>query len=49
MEQIRVASFAGPCAQPVIHSVPWPNIPNKAALIKIGACGGCGTDLHILV
>jgi hypothetical protein len=37
MEQIRVATFAGPGAQPVIRSVPWPNIPNKAALIKIGA------------
>jgi threonine dehydrogenase-like Zn-dependent dehydrogenase len=28
--------------------VPWPEIPDKAALIKIGACGVCGTDLHIL-
>ncbi|MFZ0103633.1 MAG: zinc-binding dehydrogenase, partial [Pseudolabrys sp.] len=48
MEQIRVATFAGPGAQPVIRTVPWPNIPKKAALIKIGACGVCGTDLHIL-
>ena len=37
MEQIRVATFAGPGAQPVIRTVPWPNIPKKAALIKIGA------------
>jgi D-arabinose 1-dehydrogenase-like Zn-dependent alcohol dehydrogenase len=30
--------------------VPFPgqNIPKKAALIKIGACGVCGTDLLIL-
>ena len=48
MEQIRVATFAGPGAQPVIRSVPWPKIPKRAALIKIGACGVCGTDLHIL-
>ncbi|MGO8924236.1 MAG: zinc-binding dehydrogenase [Xanthobacteraceae bacterium] len=48
MEQIRVSSFAGPGAKPVIHSVPRPKIPNKAALIQIGACGVCGTDLHIL-
>ena len=31
MDQIRVATFAGPGAQPVIHTVPWPNIPKKAA------------------
>jgi threonine dehydrogenase-like Zn-dependent dehydrogenase len=48
MEQIRVATFAGPGTQPMIRTVPWPNIPEKAALIKIGACGVCGTDLHIL-
>ena len=48
MGQIRVATFAGPGTQPVIRTVPWPNIPKKAALIKIGACGVCGTDLHIL-
>jgi threonine dehydrogenase-like Zn-dependent dehydrogenase len=44
MEPIRVATFA----RPVIQTVPWPKIPNKAALIKVGACGVCGTDLHIL-
>lgn len=26
----------------------WPNVPAQAALIKIGACGVCGTDQHIL-
>jgi len=48
MQHIRVSTFAGPGAKPVIHSVPRPKIPNKAALIQIGACGVCGTDLHIL-
>src|SRR5438045_9534460 len=48
MEPIRVATFAGPGASPVIQTVPWPKIPAKAALIKVGACGVCGTDLHIL-
>ena len=48
MQQIRVSTFAGPGARPVIHSVPWPKIPKKAALIQIGVCGVCGTDVHIL-
>jgi len=48
MQHIRVSTFASPGAKPVIHSVPWPKIPSKAALIHIGACGVCGTDLHIL-
>jgi threonine dehydrogenase-like Zn-dependent dehydrogenase len=48
MEQIRVCTYDGPGARPVIRTVPWPKIPNKAALIKVGACGVCGTDLHIL-
>src|SRR6202451_713690 len=48
MEQIRVCTYEGPGAQPVIREVPWPKIPNKAALIKVRACGVCGTDLHIL-
>jgi threonine dehydrogenase-like Zn-dependent dehydrogenase len=47
-ERIRVATFAGPGAAPVIQSVPWPDVPKTAALIQIGACGVCGTDLHIL-
>ena len=41
MEQIRVSTFAGPGALPVIHTVPRPKISSKAALIKIGACGVC--------
>ncbi len=45
---IRVATFAGPGAKPKIECVPWPDVPKKAALIKIGACGVCGTDQHIL-
>src|SRR5467141_2260577 len=28
--------------------VPAPQVPKNAALIQIGACGVCGTDLHIL-
>src|SRR5260370_6042490 len=48
MEQIRVCTYDGPGAQPVIRNVPWPKIPKQAALIKVGACGVCGTDLHIL-
>lgn len=45
---IRVTTFAGPGADPVMQGVPWPSVPPKAALIKIGACGVCGTDQHIL-
>ena len=45
---IKVATFAGPHAEAVIQSVPWPEVPSKAALIQIGACGVCGTDQHIL-
>jgi threonine dehydrogenase-like Zn-dependent dehydrogenase len=48
MEQIRVATFAGPGAEPVMQTVPRPKVGPKAALIQIGACGVCGTDLHIL-
>ncbi|MFO1320327.1 MAG: zinc-binding dehydrogenase [Burkholderiales bacterium] len=46
--EIRVATFAGPGARPVIETVPWPVVPKNAALIQIGACGVCGTDQHIL-
>ena len=45
---IRVATFDGPGADPVIREVPWPKVGPKAALIQVGACGVCGTDLHIL-
>jgi threonine dehydrogenase-like Zn-dependent dehydrogenase len=47
-KDIRVATFAGPGADPIIQTVPWPKIPKKAALLQIGACGVCGTDQHIL-
>ena len=40
---IRVATLAGPRAKPVIETVPWPKIDARSALIKIGACGVCGT------
>jgi threonine dehydrogenase-like Zn-dependent dehydrogenase len=45
---IRVATFDGPGASPVIREVERPEVPEQAALIKIAACGVCGTDLHIL-
>jgi threonine dehydrogenase-like Zn-dependent dehydrogenase len=48
MQQIRVATFDGPGAPPVIRSVPRPAVPPKAALFTVAACGVCGTDLHIL-
>jgi threonine dehydrogenase-like Zn-dependent dehydrogenase len=32
----------------VLHDVPLPRVPKKGALIRIAACGVCGTDLHIL-
>ena len=48
MQQIRVCTYDGPGAQPVIRTVDWPKLPKSAALIKVGACGVCGTDLHIL-
>ena len=48
METVRVATFGGPGTRPKIQTVPRPKVPDKAALIRIGACGVCGTDLHIL-
>ncbi|HET6518649.1 MAG TPA: zinc-binding dehydrogenase [Geminicoccaceae bacterium] len=48
MPNVRVATFAGPGAPPVFREVPRPEVPPRAALIQIGACGVCGTDLHIL-
>jgi len=47
-QQIRVATFDGPGAPPVIRTVPRPSVPRKAALFTVAACGVCGTDLHIL-
>jgi len=43
---IRVATFAGPGAEPVIRSVPWPQVQKNAALIPDRRLGVCGTDLH---
>lgn len=48
MEQVRVVTYDGPGGVPTIRTVPRPSVPKKAALIRIGACGVCGTDLHIL-
>ena len=48
MEDVRVATFAGPGSKPTIRTVPKPSVPENAALIEIEACGVCGTDLHIL-
>ena len=48
MSDIRVATFDGAGCAPVIQTVPRPHVPKQAALIQIGACGVCGTDLHIL-
>jgi threonine dehydrogenase-like Zn-dependent dehydrogenase len=48
MTNVRVATFEGPGAAPVMREVPKPEVPPKAALIRIAACGVCGTDLHIL-
>jgi threonine dehydrogenase-like Zn-dependent dehydrogenase len=48
MQQIRVATFDGPGAPAVLRSVPRPAVPARAALFTVGACGVCGTDLHIL-
>jgi threonine dehydrogenase-like Zn-dependent dehydrogenase len=48
LSDIRVATFAGPGSGPVIRKVPRPAVPAKAALVAIGCCGVCGTDLHIL-
>ena len=45
---IRVTTYDGPGAEPVMREVPWPHVPPKAALIRIAACGVCGTDQHIL-
>lgn len=47
-QSVRVATFDGPGTRPKIRVVPRPTVGNSAALIRIGACGVCGTDLHIL-
>jgi threonine dehydrogenase-like Zn-dependent dehydrogenase len=48
MQTVRVATYDGPFTKPQIKTVPWPKVPDKAAIIQIRACGVCGTDLHIL-
>ena len=48
MSTVRVATFDGPGSRARIRTVPWPRVPHKAALIRIEACGVCGTDMHIL-
>ena len=37
MQDIRVCTYDGPGAKPVIRTVPWPKVGRKAALIKVGA------------
>jgi len=46
--KIRVTTYDGPGADPVMREVAWPKVPAQGALIQIGACGVCGTDQHIL-
>ena len=48
MTGIQVATYDGPGTPPRIRTVPRPATPRRAALIRIEACGVCGTDLHIL-
>ncbi len=48
MPNVRVATFDGPGEPPVMREVAKPEVPPRAALIRIAACGVCGTDLHIL-
>ena len=48
MQIVRVTTFDGPGEPPVMREVPKPEVPPKAALIRVAACGVCGTDLHIL-
>ena len=48
MSTVRVSTFDGPGTRAKMQEVPRPKVPNKAALIQIGVCGVCGTDLHIL-
>ncbi len=48
MQKIQVSTYDGPETKPKINTVSRPKIPDRAALIRIEACGVCGTDLHIL-
>ncbi len=48
MDEVLMATFDGPGSLARIQAVPRPKVSDHAALIAIGACGVCGTDLHIL-
>ena len=48
MQKIQVSTYDGPGTKPKLNAVSRPKIPDYAALIRIEACGVCGTDLHIL-
>ena len=48
MQKVQVSTYDGPGTKPKLNSVSRPEIPDRAALIRIEACGVCGTDLHIL-
>ena len=45
---ISVITFEGPHTPPTLRRVPRPLVPPRGALVRIEACGVCGTDLHIL-
>ena len=45
---ISVMTFDGPHTPPTLRRVPRPLVPPRGALVRIEACGVCGTDLHIL-
>ena len=47
MQMVRVATFDGPSTKPQVKTVPQPEVPDKAALIQIGACGVCGIPTFI--
>ena len=48
MQKIQVSTYDGPGTKPKLNAVSRPKVPDRAALIRIEACGVCGTDLHIL-
>jgi threonine dehydrogenase-like Zn-dependent dehydrogenase len=48
MPDVLVSAFDGPGAPPRMERVARPAVPPRAALVRIEACGVCGTDLHIL-
>src|SRR6185503_6169111 len=48
VSEVLVSAFDGPGSRPRLERVARPPVPPRAALIRIEACGVCGTDLHIL-